>query len=165
MFLRQREISQKFLIIELRCSYFYDRILRVGFQFDRICFFATIRIVGKYSIRIFFLFKIKNYRKKNFWNFALLFKIAIIYQRKIKKIHDIFLKIFYDNNIIGNGTETKVETKQFLQCNNHNLWSDQIYPDDNTIRYIHIHKRFVTMCFKTHVCIDDSPYYFPMRFK
>lgn len=75
----------KVLIIELLCSYFYDRILRVGFQFDRICFFATIRIVGKYFTRYIFLFKIKNYRKKKFLKFCFAFQNCNYLSKKNKE--------------------------------------------------------------------------------
>lgn len=81
-----------------------------------------IRIIDKHSIRIFF--KIKNYRKANFWTLLCFLKLFIK-----EKIKNIFSKPwFYDDNT----ERRKIETKQFLQYSNRT----RIYETNNTYLYL-----------------------------
>lgn len=80
-FPRQREISQKFVIIQLLVARtFMMESYESVFHFRTIFFYNSNHQNVNILYVIFFLFKIKNHRKTNFWN--LICKIGI--KRKIK---------------------------------------------------------------------------------
>lgn len=81
-FPRQREISQKFVIIQLLVARtFMMESYESVFHFRTIFFYNSNHQNVNILYVIFFLFKIKNHRKANFWN-LICNKIGI--KRKIK---------------------------------------------------------------------------------